>query len=192
MKTVYVLLGLVFAIPSMFIYMRAILRHEIQPHPFSWLIWGVTSGVAGIAQLFSGGGVASWLTIMGALYNLCIVGFGFRTKRGSITMGDWGVFAVALLAIPLWIITHQPLWSVILVAFIDTTGYVPTFRKSWNNPEKESAGAFFVWGMATAFTLLALDSYALVNWLYLATQLTANMVLACLIWLRRRALVTIN
>jgi len=47
---------------------------------------------------------------------------------------DWYFFLAALAAIPLWLLTRTPLYSVVVVTVIDALAYVPTFRKSWHRP----------------------------------------------------------
>ena len=47
------------------IYFRSIFKHNIKPHLFSWLIWGLSGGIVFVAQFLEGAGPGAWA--MGAI-----------------------------------------------------------------------------------------------------------------------------
>lgn len=99
---------------------------------------------------------------------------------------DWLVLFTALLSIPLWVVTKNPLLSVILVVSIDAMGYIPTIRKSWRRPYEE---AVLMWAMSiVVFTLsfFALETYTLTTYLYPVTFATINIFFVAYLLLRRR------
>ena len=62
----------------------------------------------------------------------------FRGEK-HVTRGDWIAFLITFFAIPLWVVTSDPLWSVLLVTVIGAVAYYPTFRKSFAKPGEELA-----------------------------------------------------
>jgi len=188
MKGLFFLLGLALSLACALTYWQAIYSRSIRPHLFSWLIWSITMGVAGAAQIRSNGGAASWIALLGSINCFLIAVACLWIGHKGITRSDWLLLAAALLAVPLWMITRQPLWSVLLVTGIDAIGYGPTFRKSWDRPGQESVLAFVIGGLAMLFSLLALDSYPLTNWIYPAVIVIFNGVLVGMLQARRRYL----
>lgn len=52
-------LGIIAYVP----YLRDLLKHRIQPHPYSWFVWGTTAVIMAALQLLNGGGAMSWSTL---------------------------------------------------------------------------------------------------------------------------------
>jgi hypothetical protein len=77
----------------------------------------------------------------------------------SITRGDWICFFSLLSAIPVWIITNNPLWAAVIVSAIDAAAFYPTFKKSWMSPYNESVGAFLIYALQMFFSLAALENF---------------------------------
>ena len=93
---------------------------------------------------------------------------------------------LALVALGLWVITKQPLVSVILLVVIDMLGFIPTIRKSWNKPYTET---LFSYGLSTfrfAIGIYALEAYTAVTYLYPVAWLFANGLFSVLLLVRRK------
>lgn len=169
-------------------YILGILRGTTKPHVFTWLLWSLTTGIAAAAQLYDGGGAGAWSMV--ASGTLCFVIFLMSLKSGEkhITRSDWVTLAVGLSAIPLWLVTKDPLWSVIIVCSIDALAYIPTFRKSWAKPQEEAVLMYVLALVWQAMSVFALENYTLVTVLSPATLLTMNASLVTFLWWRRKVL----
>jgi len=139
---------------------------KTRPHGFSWLIWGTISGIGFAAQVAEGAGPGSWARGFGSATCFVLVVLSYFKGEKDIRCSDWVTLAVALSAIPLWIATKTPFWSVLIVCFIDTIGYLPTLRKSWHKPREELAVSYLFSCLAAAFSLLAIKQYTPSTWLY--------------------------
>ncbi len=141
---------------------------------FSWLIWGLSCGIGWEVQLAEGGGWGSCAMIMNAVYCLGIAVWSLRVGTKDIKKIDGIILMVTLSAIPLWLLTKNPLWSVLIVIMIDGLGYGPTIRKSWNKPYEEAA---LSWALSCVFfilSIMALEKYKLTTYLYPATFAVVN------------------
>jgi len=168
-------------------YFRSVFQGSTRPHAFSWMVWGVISSIGFAAQVAEGAGPGSWARGFGAAtcWILTLVALTPRGERNP-RPGDWAALIVALLAIPLWVMTKTPLWSVILVCLIDTLGYVPTWRKSWARPHQEPARGFALSALGAFLSLLAIAHYTPATWLYPAVLTLTNGGTALFLVLRRR------
>lgn len=169
------------------LYIKGIFAGKIKPHAFSWFIWALLTTIAFFAQVSENAGPGAWVTGFTALmsYAFVIVGLG-SSSRTLIEKTDWFYFIGALLAIPPWYLTGDPLWSVIIVTVIDAVAFVPTFRKSYQNPETESITASTLHGVKFIFGIIALESFTLTTALYPASLILANLVfVAMLVWRRQ-------
>lgn len=138
-KEIFGLLSLVLSVVSYVPYVRSIFVANTKPHAFTWLVWETVMAIAFFAQLSDKAGAGSWATGLSAAFCLGIGVIALFRGEKHVTRGDWIAFIITFLAIPLWIVTSDPLWSVLLVTAIDAVAYYPTFRKSFAKPDEELA-----------------------------------------------------
>lgn len=172
-------------------YFVSIFQGKTRPHAFSWLIWGTISSIGFAAQFAEGAGAGSWARAFGAATCFLLIFVSLFKGERHITRSDCVTLAVALTAIPLWILTETPVWSVILVCAIDTVGYIPTIRKSWLKPREESAISYGFSCCGALFSLLAVEHYTLSTWLYPAVLVGTNGAMAGFLILRAARLNTL-
>lgn len=166
-------------------YFVSIFQGKTRPHAFSWLIWATISSIGFAAQYAEGAGAGSWARGFGAATCFLLIFVSLWKGERNIYRADWVTLAVALTAIPLWLLTKTPVWSVILVCLIDTIGYIPTIRKSWLKPREESAKSYAFSCAGALFSLLAVEHYVLSTWLYPAVLVLTNGSMAAFLLARR-------
>lgn len=138
-KETFSLIAIAITLAAFIPYIREIFRGTIRPHIFSWVIWGVTTLLIFLAQLEDNGGAGTWPIGVSASITIFIAYLAY-VKRADVTItrADWLFFIVALLSLPLWYWTADPLWAVILLTAIDVAGFGPTVRKAYQFPYSES------------------------------------------------------
>ncbi|MEK7185035.1 MAG: hypothetical protein AAB726_00215 [Patescibacteria group bacterium] len=178
-----VLLGLI----GYVFYARGILSGKIKPHAFSWFVWSILTAIAFVAQVVEGGGAGAWVTGFTAVISFifALVGFG-PSSRLFITKSDWFFFVGALLAIPPWYFTGDPLWSVVIITIVDAVAFVPTFRKAYFHPETENISTYALSSLKFVFGILALEAFTISTTLYPASLILANGIfIAMVMWCLR-------
>jgi len=176
------------AIISYIPYVRDIFLGKTNPHSFSWLIWGILMTVGFAAQLNDNGGPGAWVIGFSAIISFLIFGLSLKYGEKNISKLDWVCLISAVAAIPLWIITSTPIWSVILITVIDFLGFVPTWNKSIVNPDGETLSLYVVATIKHSIGIAALASVTLVTLLYPLSLVITNAALAILILNRRSAM----
>lgn len=180
-----VIIGTIGLIP----YYIGIFKGTVKPHLFSWLVWSLVNGIVAAVQLAENGGVGAWTTAIGAVQLfivavLAAMGYGTR----NLTRSDAVCFGLALAAIPLWHWTKNPLWSVLLLCFIDGMAFMPTFRKSWTAPHQEKIFTYLVGNLKYILSLFALETLTFNAALFpLWVIFLDTLLIAMLIW--RRSLI---
>ena len=149
-------IGLMQYVPML--YMTLIGRK--QPHAFTRLVWGLCLGITFVAQWLGHGGIGSLSTGLSCLFCLAISAAAARNGKTYITRADWIFFIAALMVIPLWMITRDPLEAVVFAFVIDFLGYIPTFRKSWSKPHDELITAFGLGCLKQTLAATALATYS--------------------------------
>lgn len=169
-------------------YFIGIAKGKTRPHVFTWLLWSMLTGIGGAAQVAAGGGAGTWVILTSSV--MCFFVFLFALKRGerNITRSDWASFIAALMALPLWYFTKDPLWSVLLVIAIDAMAFYPTFRKSWNKPHEEVVQSYLLSGIKFALGVIALEQLSLTTALYPAYLTGINFFFVAVLMWRRKVL----
>jgi hypothetical protein len=188
LKDMFGLLSLVLSVVSYVPYARSIFVANTKPHAFTWLVWGAVMAIAFVAQLLDKAGAGSWATGLSAAFCLGIGVVALFRGEKHITRGDWIALVFTLLAIPLWVVTSDPLWSVLLVTGIDAVAYYPTFRKSYVKPDEELAFKYVLTVIRYLFSLLALEHYTVVTSVYQLVSIVMEMAIVVMLLWRRAAL----
>lgn len=172
-------------------YVRAIISGITKPHVFSWVIWGTTTFVVFLAQLEDKGGVGAWpIGVSGGI--TIFVAFLAYVKRAdiAITKTDWLFFASAISSLPLWYLTSDSLWAVVVLTTVDVLGFGPTVRKAYSFPHSESLLFFSLFAARNLLVIMALENYSVTTVLFPAVIAAACMLLMAMVAYRRRAIAT--
>ena len=174
---------------AFFPYIRSILKNEIKPHVFSWMIWGSTTFVVFLAQIQEGGGVGAWPIGVSGLITLYVAFLSYLKKSDiTITKTDWCFFLLAMTSMPLWYFTSDPLWAVVILTTVDVLGFGPTVRKAYSHPFEESLTFFSLFMVRNILVVMALEYYSLTTVMFPAVIAGACLVLIGIIAFRRRML----
>ena len=91
-------------------------------------------------------------------------------------------------ALPIWYLTSDPLWAVVILTTVDVLGFAPTFRRSYILPFEEQLMFYVVMALRNLFVLSALESYSLTTVLFPATIGLACLMFSLMVVYRRRVL----
>lgn len=167
-------------------YIRSILAGRTRPHVFSWVVWGLGTAVVGCAQLAGGGGIGAWPILASGVITFWVAWLAWRHRGdASITRPDWAFFLAALSALPVWFLTSDPLWAVVILTIVDLLGFGPTFRSAWTQPHAERAGFYALAAARNLFVVLALQHHSVTTVLFPAAVGVGSLALAGFIVLRR-------
>jgi hypothetical protein len=169
-------------------YIRDMLKGITKPHAYTSLVWTITQGTASAALLYGGAGIGSLSLAVGTV--LVFVTFLLSLWYGSknITRGDSIVLGSALIAVVVWWQLDQPLLSVIMVTAIDAWAYIPSWRKSYEEPWSETLSSWYIFLVAGFLSIIALQEYNLLTLTYIVVYNIANITLVAICLYRRRVI----
>lgn len=170
-------------------YIFSIIRNEVKPHVFSWAIWSITTSVVFFAQIKDGGGVGTWPIGVSAVITIGIAALAyFKRADITITRMDWLFFIAALLSLPIWYVTSDPMWTVIILTTVDVLGFGPTMRKAYALPYSESLLFFTLFALRDSLVIIALENYSVTTVLFPAAIALSCAFLVVIILYRRRVI----
>lgn len=169
-------------------YIRSILQGKTKPHVISWVIWAVGTLTVFFAQLADGAGVGAWAIGLSALITGYVALLSWLKRSDmSITRWDWTCLVIAVLAVPAWILTSNPMWAVLILTTIDLVGFGPTIRKAYIKPHEERVWFFLLGALRNALVVAALERYSPATVVFPAAVGVACLAVASYILVRRQA-----
>ena len=168
-------------------YIRSIIQGKTKPHVFSWVIWGTSTCIVFLAQLADEGGAGAWVIGFSGIISIYVAYLAYIKKSdSSITRIDWIFFIVAMTSLPLWYLTSDPLWAVVILTTVDVLGFVPTFRRSYLNPFEDQLKFYVVMAVRNIVVVFALQNYSLTTVLFPATIAVMCLMFSLMVVYRRR------
>ena len=167
-----------------FPYIRSIIQGKTRPHVFSWVIWGTSTSIVFLAQLADKGGAGAWVIGVISIY-VAILAY-IKRSDSTITRMDWLFFILAMASLPLWYLTSDPLWAVVLLTTVDVLGFGPTFRRAYARPFDEQLMFFVIMIARNFIVVLALENYSLTTVLSPATIAAVCVIFSLMVAYRRR------
>lgn len=168
-------------------YLRDTCTGKTKPHIYSWLLWTVVTAIAFGLQVTGGAGLGSYVTLSASIMCGVVLLLSLRANgKRDITTSDKVFLLLAFLSLFLWLGAKQPVASTILTTLTDLLGFVPTIRKSWNNPRSETISFYSINSVRFALAVMSLQSYTIVTALYPVCWLLGNGLFAIMLHIRRR------
>lgn len=173
---------------AFFPYIRSILQNKTRPHVFSWIIWGSVTFVVFLAQLAGKGGVGAWPIGVSGLITIYVAVLAYLKKADStITHSDWIFLSLAMTALPVWYVTSDPLYAVVILTTVDMLGFGPTIRKAWYHPFDEHLTFYLLIAIRNLVSIMALAHYSVTTMLFPAMTAGGCLVLIIMVLQRRRS-----
>jgi hypothetical protein len=125
------------------LYIRAMIKGQTRPNRVTWLMWSIAPFIATAAEIYSG---VTWAVIpvfMTGFAPFLIFCASFFTKAyWKLCRFDYFCGGISALALVLWVVTMEPVLSIILAIAADAIASIPTLKKAYRNPETESVWPF--------------------------------------------------
>jgi hypothetical protein len=185
MTALFVIIASILAVIGNVPYLRDIITHKIQPHPYTWLVWSIVSMVTFFGQLTKGAGVGAIPTGIAEGFTILIFCYALPHGFGQITRRDTIYLVVALLGLIPWAITKDPTLSVVTVVGIDIAAFIPTLGKTWRRPASETPGLYAMNVLRHVLTLSSLQAFNVATTLHSIVMIVMNTMTTAFI-LRRR------
>lgn len=181
MKESFAIVAALLAIVGNVPYIRAVLRREVQPHLYTWFVWTLVTGITFFGQLAKGAGVGALPTAASELFTVAIFLLAFKYGYKKPSRSDKIFLGIALLGIIPWLLTNDPTWSVVIVVGIDLVAFVPTLRKTWQQPRTEKPILYAMNVARHTLALFALEAYNVATVLHSVAMVVTNTLMTVFI-----------
>ena len=187
-KVVIWLLAIAITLWWYYYYLRDIFKWKTKPHIFSWFIWAILTWVGFVIQFNDNAWPGAWITLTSAIFCWFVTILALKYWEKVITRGDTVSFIGSIIAIIIWLLLDNPLLSLLIIIFIDTLSFYPTFRKSWDKPWEETLIHYSFASFKFALAIIALNNFSLLTVLYPLSLVIANGAFVIMVLVRKNAL----
>ena len=169
-------------------YIRDILKDDTKPHVYTWFIWSITHMIAALAIFEGNGGSFAALSVAsGGILSFTVFVMSLKHGTKNITAFDTITLIIAILAVFMWWKLNHPEWAIITIVLVDLLGFLPTFRKTWLQPQSESLAAWTLYACGNIAAILAITTYSIMTSFYIVAMIAASTALIATIVFRMRS-----
>ena len=186
MKDVLAVIAALIAIAGNIPYLYDTFKRKIRPHPYTWLVWTIVSGITLVGQIQKGAGVGALPAAVAELFTITIFLFSLQYGFKSVRKTDKYFLAAALLGLIPWAITREPTISVIIAVSIDLIAFTPTIQKTWRAPKSESPSLYVANVLRHILTLFSLQAYNIATVLHSAAMIVTNTIMSSIILFKKK------
>lgn len=145
-------------------YLIDMFKGKNRPHLYTWISIFLVTAVVGYIQLIGGAGVGAIPTILGVGVDGVILFYCFRFGTKDIVAMDKFCLAASVVGIIFYaIFNDHPILSLAIVSVAEVISFVPTFRKTRNDPYSESLPSYYLLMLKLSLILVALQAYNLLT-----------------------------
>lgn len=186
MKQFFAILATIVAIAGNIPYLCDCITKRVTPHPYTWLVWTIVSGITLFGQIAKGAGIGALPTAVAELFTLGIFIYSLQYGFKNVVKSDNYYLAAALLGLVPWILTKDPTLSVVIAVSIDIVAFTPTIRKTWRHPHTETPELYGANVTRHILTLLSLQTYNVATTLHSIAMIITNSIMTSIILFKPR------
>ena len=141
-----IFITVLFNLAGSFFYIKDIFYGQTKPNLVSWFLWMLAPFIGVFFQVKAGAGLSVIPVFMAGFIPLLviIVSLWHKNAYWKITQLDIICGLFALVALVLYVFTHNLGISILFAILSDALAGIPTIIKSWKFPETETAAVYAV------------------------------------------------
>ena len=122
------------------------------------------------------------------VFGIVIAALSAQKGERTLTKRDWYCLVGALVAIVVWRLTNDAFYAILIVIFINTLAFIPTYEKAYRKPHEETASSYALGVLRSAISIPALAAFNAVTLLPIIHHIAINAVFVAMLLIRRRSL----
>lgn len=185
MKEIFAVIASLIAVAGNVPYLRDALHKRVKPHPYTWLVWTIVSGITFFGQVQKGAGIGALPAGVAEVFTFSIFLFSLQYGFKYVKKTDKYFLAAALLGLIPWAISDDPTISVVVAVVIDLIAFVPTIRKTWRRPETETPILYGANVVRHILTLFSLQAYNVATMLHSIAMIVMNTLMTGIILFKK-------
>jgi hypothetical protein len=163
-KITAAIIATVIAVTAYIPYLLAMLKGKSKPHLYTWIGYFLVTIMVAIIQYMGGAGIGAIPITLSAIVNAVILFYCFKLGTRDIVLIDKVCLAVSVIGIVAFAaLNSRPLISLAIVTVAEVISFVPTFRKTRNDPYSESLPSYYLSLAKLVLIVVSLHTYDLLT-----------------------------
>lgn len=163
-KIIASVLATIVALIAYIPYLIDMFRGKNQPHLYTWISITLITAVIAYLQVIGGAGVGAIPVIIGVFVDVIILFYCFKFGTKDVVFMDKVCLAISIAGVVCYLlVSGRPLISLIVVSIAEVISFVPTVRKTRNDPYSESLTSYYLLLLKLTLIIIALEEYNLLT-----------------------------
>ncbi|HWY79733.1 MAG TPA: hypothetical protein VNW29_05235 [Candidatus Sulfotelmatobacter sp.] len=141
-------------------YLIDMFKGKNKPHLYTWISIFLITAIVAYIQLVSGSGVGAIPIILGVFVDAIILFYCFKFGTKDVVFIDKICLAISIVGVisyPIFI--TRPIIALLFVTIAEVISFIPTVRKTRNDPYSESLTSYYLIMVKLILILIALQTY---------------------------------
>lgn len=145
-------------------YLIDMFRGKNKPHLYTWVSIFLVTSVVAYLQVIGGAGIGAIPIIVGVGVDAVILFYCFKFGTKDVVFMDKVCLAISATGVIAYVLMHdQPVVSLAIVTAAEIIAFIPTVRKTRNDPYSESLPSYYLIMLKLVLILIALETYNLLT-----------------------------
>lgn len=145
-------------------YLRDMFKGKNKPHLYTWISIFLVTAIVAYIQLIGGSGIGAVPIILGVAVDAVILFYCFRFGTKDIIFMDKVCLGATILGVIAYVLlNNKPVISLAIVTVAEIISFIPTVRKTRNDPYSESLPSYYLLMLKLSLILIALQTYNLLT-----------------------------
>lgn len=160
------------------LYIRTVARGHVKVTVSTFSALALTSLSQAVALAIAGSWYASIFMVMTTIFNSLVVYHAVRLRNFEIKTLDKVSFVAAIIGLVAWYISNDPSMNVYILTAAVAVSFAPLLRKTFQNPETESALPWFLMFLASIFLAFTASFAEPMQWIVQARQFSLTLLMS--------------
>lgn len=145
-------------------YLIDMFKGKNKPHLYTWISIFLITAIVAYIQLISGSGVGAIPIILGVVVDAIILFYCFKFGTKDVVFMDKVCLAISIVGVISYpLLITRPIISLTIVTIAEVISFIPTVRKTRNDPYSESLTSYYLIMVKLLLILVALQKYNLLT-----------------------------
>ena len=162
MNDLKAIFGLTAAVVSIFCYIPYIIttiKGTTRPNIATWSTWMLLSIVVTASSFASGAFNTLWVPLCGVIGQGAIACLAIKYGKGNWSKFDLVCLFFVGLGLAFWWHFNSPIMALVMAIAVDLVGVLPTFKKSYKDPESENLLTWVLYLVSSVFLILSVETW---------------------------------
>ena len=184
MNDLKAIFGLIAGIVSVFCYIPYIIttiKGTTRPNIATWSTWMILSIVVTSSSFAAGAFNTLWVPLCGVIGQGTIALLAIQRGKANWSKFDMICLFCVGLGLVFWWHFSSPMIALTMTLAVDLIGVLPTFKKSYQEPESENLLTWILYLLSSIFLILSVESWTWTLGLFPIYLFTVNFIIVFLL-----------